>query len=241
MHHAPRQAEARVRFIGEYNVSRLLCSALAGALFMASLPALANSSADDLVPHTDLNARLFTDPAPPEGGWKAMAEVLDALTPSIDTSIPLTPSQITGRISAMLDAGRNTEALEVIEKRQAQRDAAGELGTDVQLLFLKGRALSALGQHNQAIALYQGMTQQFPELPEPWNNLAAEYVRQGKIDLAHDALTMALGINPKFGLAQNNMGKVLLMQAHRAYLKAAQLGAGGAASRASQIEPLLAN
>lgn len=222
-------------------MSRLHSTALAGALLITSLPAMASASADDLQPHADLNARLFTDTQPPEGGWKAMAEVLDALTPSIDTSLPLTASQITQRISAMIDAGDYQQALDVIEKRQAQRDASGELGTDVQLLFLKGRALSSLGQHPQAVALYQGMTQQFPELPEPWNNLAAEYVRQGNIELAHDALSMALGINPKFTLAQNNMAKVLLIQAHQAYLKAAQLGAGGAAARARQLEPLLAN
>lgn len=222
-------------------MSRLLCTALTGALLLAALPGLASASADDFQPHTDLNARLFTDTQPPEGGWKALAEALDAITPSIDTSLPLTPSQITQRISAMIDAGNYQEALDIIEKRQAQRDAAGELGTDVQLLFLKGRALSLLGQHQQAIALYQGMTQQFPELPEPWNNLAAEYVREGNIDMAHDALNMALGINPKFAMAQNNMAKVLLMQAHQAYLKAAQLGAGGASLRARQIEPMLTN
>lgn len=222
-------------------MSRLLCTALTGALLLAALPGLASASADDLQPHTDLNARLFTDTQSPEGGWKALAEALDAITPSIDTSLPLTPSQITQRISAMIDAGNYQEALDIIEKRQAQRDAAGELGTDVQLLFLKGRALSLLGQHQQAIALYQGMTQQFPELPEPWNNLAAEYVREGNIDMAHDALNMALGINPKFAMAQNNMAKVLLMQAHQAYLKAAQLGAGGASLRARQIEPMLVN
>ena len=220
---------------------RLLRPALAGALLFCTIPVLADSAADELVPHADLNARLFTDAPPTEGGWKGLARVLEALEPSIDTALPLTPSQITQRISSMLDAGKNQEALEIINRRQAQRDAAGELGTDVQLLFLKGRALSALGEHNDAIKLYQGMTEQFPELPEPWNNLAAEYVRQGKFDLAHDALQMALGINPKFALAQNNLGKVLLLQAHAAYTQAARLGAAGAANQAARIAPILTN
>jgi tetratricopeptide (TPR) repeat protein len=222
-------------------VFRLLFATLAGALLVSSLPAQAEPAADNLVPHTDLNARLFPETEAPERGWKALANVLDALTPSIDTALPLTPSQITQRISTMLDQGQVQQALDVIHKRQAQRQAANELGTDVQLLFLEGRALSLLGQHAQAITLYRGMTEKFPELPEPWNNLAAEYVSQGKIDMAHDALKMALGINPKFALAQKNMGKVLLLQAHAAYVQAAKLGAGGAASQASRLQPLLEN
>src|SRR3546814_14592278 len=77
-------------------------------------------------------------------------------------------------------------ALEVIQKRTAQLEQQNSLGTDVQLMFLHGRALAALGHHDQAIDLYRKMTTLYPELPEPWNNLAAEYIKQGKLDMAHE-------------------------------------------------------
>src|SRR5690606_27577713 len=126
-------------------------------------------------PLTSQDSKLFNDPPPAEGGWKGLANLLEAMSPAVDTALPLTASQITGRISAMLDQGRNEEALQVIEKRSAQLEAQGASGTDVQLMFLHGRALGALGRQNDAIEVYRKMTTLYPELPEPWNNLAAEY------------------------------------------------------------------
>src|SRR5690606_31486258 len=64
--------------------------------------------------------KLFNDQPAEDGGWKGLARLLEAMTPSIDTQVPLTASQITDRISSMLDQGQNQEALQVIEKRQAQ-------------------------------------------------------------------------------------------------------------------------
>src|SRR5690606_36524045 len=104
------------------------------------------------------NGKLFKDPPPSEKGWKGLARLLEALSPDLDTQEPLSASQITDRISSMLDQGQTQEALEVIEKRQAQLDAKGGLGTDVQLLFLHGRALAALGRTTEAIGIYQDMT-----------------------------------------------------------------------------------
>src|SRR5690606_13417980 len=138
------------------------------------------------------NEKLFNDAPPEEGGWKGLARLLQALTPNVDTSLPLTSAQITGRISNMLDRGQSQEALDIIEKRQAQLDTQGGIGTDVQLMFLHARALAALGRQSDAIDAYRNMTTVYPELPEPWNNLAAEYVKQGKLDMAYDALTMSL-------------------------------------------------
>ena len=183
--------------------------------------------------------KLFNDSEKPEGGWKGLARLLEALTPSIDTSIPLTASQITDRITAMLNRGENEEALAVIQKRTAQEQAAYTLGTDVQLLFLHGRALAALGRHNEAIDIYLNMTTLYPELPEPWNNLAAEYVKQGKVEMARDALQMALTANPNYAGAKANMGQVQLMLARQSFDQAAGLGAGDARAKAEQTRAIL--
>lgn len=189
------------------------------------------ASADD--------TKLFNDPRPAEGGWKGLANLLEALTPSADTDVPLTASQITTRISAMLDRGENLAALNIIEKREQQNKKQQSLGTDVQLMFLHARALSALGRHDQAIDIYRDMTTQYPELPEPWNNLAAEYVKQGKLEMAQDALTMALAANPNYGTAKANMGEVQLMLARQSFQGAAQLGVEGSQLKAKAATGIL--
>lgn len=183
--------------------------------------------------------KLFNDPEPVEGGWKGLARLLEALTPGVDTALPLSSGQITSRISSMLTQGRNQEALEVIEKRTAQLQNEGTLGADVQLLFLHGRALAALGRHNEAISIYLDMTTRYPELPEPWNNLASEYVRQGKLEMARDALQMALTADPDYATAQANLGEVQLMLAQQSFEAAAQQGAEHARSRAKQTGSIL--
>ncbi|HEY9572994.1 MAG TPA: tetratricopeptide repeat protein [Pusillimonas sp.] len=216
-----------------------------------SVPAAAQAVAPAVTPHVDLNAslndgpgkpvadKLFNDPPAPEGGWKGLATLLEALTPSVDTQIPLTASQITDRISELLNQGQNQEALEVIQKRTAQLEQQNSLGTEVQLMFLHGRALAALGHHDQAIDLYRKMTTLYPELPEPWNNLAAEYIKQGKLDMAHDALSMSLAANPHYGTAKANMGRVQLMLAQESFREAAKLGVGKAQSKAEQTADVL--
>ncbi|MFW7342885.1 tetratricopeptide repeat protein [Pollutimonas sp. H1-120] len=234
---------------------RILSPAVAIVLVLGGLSvqaAMAQAVVPGLAPHVDLNAsledgpgkpafegKLFNDPPPPEGGWKGLAKLLEALTPSVDTSVPLTASEITSRISQMLDQGRNEEALEVIQKRTAQLEQQGGIGTDVQLMFLHGRALAALGRDAQAIDLYLKMTTLYPELPEPWNNLAAEYVKQGKLDMARDALSMSLAANPNYGTAKANLGQVQLMLAQESFRNAARLGVDSARSKAEQTAEVL--
>lgn len=183
-------------------------------------------------------AALFDDPPAPEGGWKGLAKVLDALTPSADTSIPLTASQITDRITRIIDQGRYDEALRIIDQRKTQREQQGLMGNDVQLMFLEGRALSESGQGKKAIAVYHDMTIHYPELPEPWNNLSAEYARLNELDMAAQALQTALTIDPGYATARLNLGIVQLMMARESFNQAAGLGvseASGLATKTTQI------
>lgn len=181
--------------------------------------------------------KLFDDPPPQDGGWKGLARVLEAASPGVDTSIPMTPSQVTDRIAAMMNSGRYAEALDVIDRRMAQREAEMALGSDVQLMFLRGRALAGLERHDEAIEHYLNMTTVFPELPEPWNNLAVEYVKQGKLDMANDALQMALAADPQYTAARANLGWVQLMQARQSFESAK--GAPGASGAAQQTTDIL--
>lgn len=185
-------------------------------------------------------------PAAPEAaeqssnrGWEGLARVLEALTPSIDTSAPPSASDITRRIRQQIDRGQYDDALRAIEKRKAQRTDDNLMGHDVQLRFLEGRALSAANRHDEAIAVYTDMTVEFPELPEPWNNLASEYVRRDQLDLAEQALHMALSSNPGYATARLNLGIVQLRQAHASLQQAAAQGAPGARELADKTAHIL--
>ena len=181
------------------------------------------------------NEPLFNDPPKVDSGWQGLAKVLDFLTPGVDTSIPMTASQITDRIAQMINEGRAQEALDVIEKRQAQRDASGEVGQDVQLMFLKARAQAASGNMAAAQASYQDMTTKYPELPEPWNNLASLYLAQGNLDSAFDALNMALRADPGYASAKANLAKVHVLKAYDLYQQAEQAGLRSAGNQARAL------
>jgi len=177
---------------------------------------------------------------PPEKGWKAMAKALDAIAPSTDTRIPPSATDLTTRYQYLLDSQRYAEALKEIEDRLAAEKLRKTPGTDVQLMFLHARALALVGKMAEAEDVYQKMTVQFPELPEPWNNLATLYVKRGQLDQARRALEMSLMINPNYGMAQANLGDINLLLAIRAYEVAAASKVEGVGAKI-QIVELIAN
>jgi len=174
-----------------------------------------------------------------QSGWQGLARILDAVTPSADTSIPASSAQITEHIAGLLVRGLFDEALQAIAARKAEREGAALPGVDVQLLFLEARALSGLQRYEDAIAIYRHMTERYPELPEPWNNLAAEYMRLNQPERAQEALSMALTADPNYATAKANLGTVQLMLAQQSLQDAAQSGLPDAERKAQAVRRLL--
>ena len=89
-------------------------------------------------------------------------------------------------VNTLLRQGKSNEAL-------AKADAyiAGK-PRDPQMRFLRGVILTEQKKQNEAIAAFTQLTQDFPELPEPYNNLAALYAAQSKFDQARAALAAFL-------------------------------------------------
>ena len=92
---------------------------------------------------------------------------------------------------------------------------------DVALRFLQGVMLSAGGSTAEAAALFERLTQEFPDLPEPYNNLAVLQAAAGKIDAARELLETALRLDPGYRTAHENLGDVFARLAQRAYEAAA--------------------
>jgi len=174
-----------------------------------------------------------------QGGWQGLGRILDAITPSVDTRIAASSAQITDHIEKLLARGMFSEALQAIAARKTEREAAASPGVDVQLLFLEARALAALQRREEALAMYRHMTERYPELPEPWNNLAAEYMRLNQPERAQEALQMALTADPNYATAQANLGTVRLMLAQQSLQDAAQSGLPDAERKAQAVRRLL--
>ncbi|MBI3147206.1 MAG: tetratricopeptide repeat protein [Betaproteobacteria bacterium] len=89
--------------------------------------------------------------------------------------------------------------------------------------FLKGVVLTEQGKTNEAISLFQALTEEYPELPEPYNNLAVLYATKGQFEKAKVSLEMAIQTHPSYATAHENLGDIYAKMASAAYDKALQL------------------
>jgi Flp pilus assembly protein TadD len=94
---------------------------------------------------------------------------------------------------------------------------------DPQMRLLQGVAHTENGQLEKAAAVYIRLTQEFPELPEPHNNLAALYAQESKFALARESLEMAVRLNPNYAVAHENLGDIYVRLARESYARAASL------------------
>nr|WP_225783579.1 tetratricopeptide repeat protein [Xenophilus sp. Marseille-Q4582] len=126
-------------------------------------------------------------------------------------------------VDALIQSRKYDEALS-----RADQYLAGK-PRDVQMRFLKGVAQLESNRRADAIATFTQLTQDAPELPEPYNNLAVLHASQGQYDRARVALESALRTNPSYATAQENLGDVYARLAGDAYSQALQLGQNQAA------------
>ena len=107
-------------------------------------------------------------------------------------------------------------ALAKIQAHLAQRPR------DPQMRFWQAVLLTRQGKREQAMQVYTELTQDFPELAEPHNNLGVLQAANNDIDLAQRSFELALRADPQHALAHENLADVLLRQAQRHYQRAAQ-------------------
>ena len=132
-------------------------------------------------------------------------------------------------VSRLIRASQYAEALTKSDQYLAGKPK------DPQMRFLKGVIQTETGKTNDAIATFTQITRDYPELPEPYNNLAVLYAGQSQFDQARAALEMAIRTNPSYATAHENLGDVYAKLASQAYSKALQLDGGNVA-----VQPKLA-
>ncbi len=114
---------------------------------------------------------------------------------------------------------------------------------DAQMRFLKGVILTEQNKSAEAIAIFSKLTDDYPTLPEPYNNLAVLYASSGQYEKARAALDMAIRTNPTYATAYENLGDVHAKLASQAYDKALQLDNNntGAKSKLTMVRTLVGN
>ncbi|MDP3843481.1 MAG: tetratricopeptide repeat protein [Oxalobacteraceae bacterium] len=114
---------------------------------------------------------------------------------------------------------------------------------DAQMRFLKGLILTEQNKSTEAISVFTKLTEDFPRLPEPYNNLAVLFAATNEYEKSRAALEMAIRTNPTYATAHENLGDVYAKLASQAYDKALQLDAGntGAKSKLTLIRTLMSN
>jgi Flp pilus assembly protein TadD len=114
-------------------------------------------------------------------------------------------------IERLYRAGQAAEAMQRLER------AITDQPRDAQLRFLKGVLLAESGKRAEAVEVYLRLTQEFPDLAEPFNNLAVLYAADGELDKARESLETALRNDPGYATAQENLGDVYVQLAIRSY------------------------
>lgn len=123
-------------------------------------------------------------------------------------------------VNRLLNAGQTSDALARADKYIAANPR------DPQMRFIKSQVLQKSGRVSDAEAILTKLTQDYPELAEPWNNLAVIYAGKGELGKAQAALETAVRQNPNYATALENLGDIQARQASQSYERARKLDAG---------------
>lgn len=137
--------------------------------------------------------------------------------------------------SQLLKSGQHQQALQRVNQVLAAKPR------HPQARFLKGVIFTEQGNYPEAIEVFGGLTREYPDLPEPYNNLAVIYAGQGEYDKARAALEQSIRTHPSYATAYENLGDVYAKLASQAYNKALQLDASnaGAQNKLSLVRELV--
>lgn len=115
------------------------------------------------------------------------------------------------QVERLLRNGRAPQALELAEIG-IQRNPR-----NAQLVFQKAVALETMERTEEAAKVLRSLIADYPEIPEPYNNLAVIEAGLGNLEASVALLQKALVINPEFALARKNLGDVYLALAVENY------------------------
>jgi len=170
---------------------------------------------------------MITYPAPPHAPAALLVALLLAAAPVLADEVQ--------DASKLLKSGQHQQALERVNKVLAAKPK------DAQARFLKGLIFAEQGNTKEATEIFLGLTKDYPDLPEPYNNLAVIYASQGQYDKARGALEQSIRTHPSYATAYENLGDVYAKLASQAYDKALQIDSAnpGAKNKLALVRELV--
>ena len=141
------------------------------------------------------------------------------------------------------------EASALIKERQlvpAQEKLDALLATrprEPRARFLKGVVLTEQGNTDAAMVVFRALIEDYPELPEPYNNLAVILAQRGEFESARIQLETAVRTAPEWSVAHENLGDIYARLAAVQYTRAAKLDKANktAPAKLVLVRDLLAN
>ena len=171
-----------------------------------------------------------------------LCALLGAVAVGAGAQTPTTP--FAAPQPAGIQGGPDREAQEVTSLLRAKRIDAASTKVDAMLAlnpkdaqarFLKGLVLADQGRTDEAIVAFRVLSEDYPELPEPYNNLASLYAATGQFDKARIALETAIQANPSYVTAYENLGDLYARMASQAWTKVLQLDKSNASTQAKLL------
>jgi tetratricopeptide (TPR) repeat protein len=141
------------------------------------------------------------------------------------TTAPLAGADELQDINALLKQGQHAKALERVNQYLVQKP------NDPNARFTKGLILAEQNKTKEAIDVFSALAHDYPQLPEPYNNLAVLYASQGQYEKAREQLEKSIRTHPSYATAYENLGDVYTKLASQAYDKALQFDSSNSAAK----------
>jgi tetratricopeptide (TPR) repeat protein len=171
------------------------------------------------------------------GSFNAQAQSVEALDWQPGQSMmPMVISTPHNDVRKLLRQAKYPQALLLVNKGLVNNPR------DPQMRFWQGFIFEQLGQSDMGQQVYLGLTQDYPELAEPHNNLGVLYAAKGDYPNAKASLDAALRANPNYAAAHENMGDLLVNMARQSYERSLAIDAKqrGLTQKIERLTPVLA-
>ncbi|MGB0723122.1 MAG: tetratricopeptide repeat protein [Gammaproteobacteria bacterium] len=89
--------------------------------------------------------------------------------------------------------------------------------------LLRGVILAEMGRLDEAITSFELLAREYPDLPQPLNNLAVIYAERGMTEQARSTLVRAIELQPRHANAHANLGDLYIHMAVESYARASEL------------------
>jgi Flp pilus assembly protein TadD len=143
-----------------------------------------------------------------------------AQTSAIRPLTPEPPASETQQLEALVRERRLEQALQRADAILARNPR------NAQVRFQRAVVLSDLKRIDEAISAFEALSQDFPELPEPYNNLAVLHAAAGRYEQARSLLQRSLEAQPGYVTAYENLGDLYVSMAADAYQRGLNLAPG---------------